>query len=164
MAIEKLTSEKLPMVVDLLKSFYPEHNIFGKDDNEIVEYLASLMGKAQYQGIMSEVPMYAYFDGEDVKGFLALIHENGTLDGKHRVWKYRHLAFNDDDVGKELVTFAEQQIMDMSATAKVELTISETEAGHALYCDLNYEEEGKLDNHYRWGETTYVLSKSFGQD
>ena len=69
--------------------------------------------------------------------------------------------FVSEDVGKGLLSFAEEELQKGSATSKVELSLAEGEKGIDFYRAQGYEQEGALKNHYRWGETCYVLSKSF---
>ncbi|MEE9525698.1 MAG: GNAT family N-acetyltransferase [Candidatus Woesearchaeota archaeon] len=156
--IRKIEEKDLNEVVQLLKKFFPEHNRFSKSDEEIVDYLKKLMHKPSYQNISDETPMYIY-DDNGIKGFLALVHFDGTSDGLHRIWKYKHLAFENEEIASALVDEAEKIIKRLSESVKVELTIAETEKGIDFYKSKGYEVEGTLKSHYRPDELCYILGK-----
>jgi len=161
MAIRKIDENDLPSVVPLLKSYFPKHNRFNKPESEVIDYLKDLMHKPSYQSISHETPMYIYEEDSKVKGFLALVHFDGTSDGTHKVWKFKHFAFESEDIASKLLAEAEKIARKSSKTAKIELTIAETEKGIKFYKSNGYKQEGALKNHYRFGETCFILSKSF---
>mgnify|MGYP001579545610 FL=1 len=77
------------------------------------------------------------------------------------MWKFRHFAFETETIALELLSEVENIVRNSSKTSKIELTIAETELGIDFYKRYKYEQEAELKNHYRWGETCYVLAKSF---
>ncbi|MGM5488672.1 MAG: hypothetical protein ACQESG_07010 [Nanobdellota archaeon] len=146
MAIRTPTDDDLEAMAALYKQFFPTHNIFSGGD--VVTYLTEEAHRHE---------MLVFDDGA-VRGGLFLVKQQS---GEHTRWKFRHFAFDDEAAGAELLAEAERRVADASDTAKVELTIAENEPVD-FFKKHGYEQEGTLANHYRWGETCYVLSKSFG--
>ncbi len=136
----------------LYREFFPTHNIFQGDQGEVVAYLRQESGKSEL--LLSEV-------GGSVKGALFLAKTGQDSGGSHTRWKFRHFAFETVQVAQELLKEAEKRVSGASDTAKVELTIAETEEGLDFYKARGYVQEGVLQNHYRWGERCFVLGKSF---
>lgn len=129
-------------LAELYKEFFPTHNIFQKDN--VIDYLKEQAEKDQL------------LTNENAALFLVNLQS-----GEHQRWKFRHFAFTDETAAKDLLEQAENLIKEKSKTAKVELTIAESEQKINFYKNNGYQEEGKLTNHYRWGETCFVLGKSF---
>lgn len=146
---DKSDFEKL---VPLFKGFFPIHNQFQKPKSEIIKYLTERA---------AENTFLVYDEGGTIKAALFVVQNGKSADGKHTLWKYRHFAFQSQQVAAALLREAEKRVQKSSPTAKVELTIAENEPGIAFYKAQKYVQEGALENHYRWGETCFILSKSF---
>ncbi|PIN76564.1 hypothetical protein COV17_01990 [Candidatus Woesearchaeota archaeon CG10_big_fil_rev_8_21_14_0_10_36_11] len=148
MAIREAQKQDYEQLVELLKSFFSTHNIFQKEKKDIITYITT-----QKETVLVN-------DQENkIVGTVFLVVEKD--EGTHTRWKFRHFAFNDKDNGKELLTEAERRVRAHSDTAKVELTIAENEKSMNFLKEQGYKEEGALHNHYRWGETCFVVGKSF---
>lgn len=141
-----------PKLVQLYKSFFKTHNIFQQEEEKIVNYLTESSAKNNL--LVAE-------DANEIKGALFLVNIGASEDESHKRWKFRHFAFANKEIAAELLTEAENIIKEQSKTAKVELTLAETETGIEFYKEHSYEQEGTLKNHYRWGENCFILSKSF---
>ncbi len=152
MVIRTVKTKDFQQLVQLYKQFFPIHNQFQKNDTEIILYLKE---QAQ-QNIFLILE-----DHQNLKGALILVLQGQNKEKTHLLWKYRHCAFASEKDAMELLTEAEKRIRKISPTAKVELTIAENEKGIKIYTKKGYIQEGKLKNHYRWGEACYILSKSF---
>ena len=59
-----------------------------------------------------------------------------------------------------LLEEAERRVKKLSNTSKIELTLIDSE-NLDYYENKGYKKEAVLENHYRWNETCYILSKSF---
>ncbi len=134
------------------RSFFSTHNIFQQSDKKILPYLAAQA---------SEHQLLIYEDRGVVKAGLFLVQTGANADSSHRIWKFRHFAFPSDDIGSRLLALAEDCARSASTTAKIELTIAESEPGKEFYLNHGYVEEGVLNNHYRPREKCYILGKSF---
>ena len=152
MAIRNIIETDYKSLASLMKSFFSVHNQFQKPDNLVIKYLKE-------QAKLNELIVYDYKGA--INGALYLVTLHTTLDRTHTLWKFRHFAFDSEDIGKNLLDHAEKIVKKSSRTSKIELTIAETEPGMNFYKSNGYEVEGMLSNHYRWGENTYILSKSF---
>ncbi len=139
-------------LVELYKNFFSKHNIFQKNNEEIISYLKEQAEKDQ---------LLVYEEESKIKGAMYLVKTKETADGSHKVWKFRHFAFENEDIAKKLLNEGEKRIKEQSQTSKIELTIAESEPGIEFYKKNGYEQEGALKNHYRWGEICFVLGKSF---
>ncbi len=139
-------------LIRLYRSFFSVHNIFQQPDEEIIKYLQEQAQKNEF---------VVYEENSQVKGALILVQKGENVDGTHKIWKYRHFAFESEDIASQLLEEAEKIISGKSKTAKVELAIAENERGKEFYQAAGYEQEGMLKNHFRWGETCYILAKSF---
>ena len=144
MAISQIHKDDVSKVIPLFKEHFKTHNIFSKPDEEITVYLENLI---------ETCPLFA---GENCALFIV---KKGGNDS-HGIWKFRHFAFNEDDEAVALLAFAEKYISEQLPTSKIELTIAQTEPGHDFFLKCGYTQEGALENHYRWGETCFILSKS----
>ncbi len=145
--VQEKDYEKL---VPLFKKFFPVHNQFQKTKEDIISYLK---GQAKDNELI-------VYDDKGIKGALFLVSFGQSSDGSHKLWKFRHFAFENEDIGSKLLKEAEKIIKQKSKTVKIELTIAETEPGKGFYLENGYKQEAALTNHYRWNETTFVLSKS----
>jgi len=137
-------------LVPLFKKFFPVHNQFQLPKEKIIFYLKE-------QSKTNELIVY---DDNGLMGALYLVKFGESSDGSHKLWKFRHFAFENEKIGSSLLKEAEKIIKQKSKTVKIELTIAETEPGKEFYLANNYKQEAKLTNHYRWNETTFVLAKS----
>ena len=152
MTIRTVNAKNFCSVVELYKAFFPIHNQFQKKEGEIIQYL-----KKQAK----ENLFFVLENQQKITGALILVLQGQNKEKTHLLWKYRHCAFVSEKEAKELLNGVEKRIRTKSPTAKVELTIAEKEKGKEFYIKNGYILEGKLKNHYRWGETCYILSKSF---
>ncbi len=137
-------------LVKLFKKFFPVHNRFQQSNEEIISYLKEQASK-------NELVVY---DDNGIKGALFLVNFGQSSDKTHKLWKFRHFAFETENIGSQLLTEAEKIIKQKSKTIKIELTIAETEPGKEFYEKNNYKQEAELTNHYRFGETCFILAKS----
>jgi len=154
MVIRMVEERDFEKLVELYKSFFKTHNKFQQSNEEVVLYL-----KEQSQ----ENELIVFDDNGSLRGALFLVNFGQNADGSHKLWKFRHFAFENEDVASELLDEAEKRVKKSSATSKIELSIAETENGINFYKSKNYEQEGALSNHYRWSETCFILSKSFSK-
>ncbi|MBT5739499.1 hypothetical protein HOI26_00225 [Candidatus Woesearchaeota archaeon] len=139
-------------LVELYKNFFPTHNRFQEENGKIVSYLKEQASKN----------LLLVFDQDKIKGAMFLVNFGSDSNNSHKLWKFRHFAFDDENVAKELLQEAENKVQESSQTSKIELTIAETEPGKEFYLNNGYQQEAALINHYRWNETCFVLAKSFG--
>lgn len=154
MTIRNAQEKDFTKLAELYGSFFRAHNIFKKSKNEIVKYL-----KAQAKE--NELVVY---DGQGtLQGALYLVNFGQNAEDSHKLWKFRHFAFKSVNTASRLLDEAEKRVKKVSKTAKIELTIAETEEGISFYKSKGYQQEGALSNHYRWGETCYILSKSLSK-
>ncbi|MBU0456595.1 MAG: hypothetical protein KKD75_00460 [Nanoarchaeota archaeon] len=136
----------------LYSSFFTTHNIFQKSEDEVISYLKESSSKHK---------LIIFKDNDEVKGALFLVNFGTAENGLHKRWKFRHFAFTSEEIATDLLLEAEKTIQNASKTAKIELNITETEESIDFYKQHGYEQEGELKNHFRWGETCFVLAKSF---
>jgi len=146
MTIRNVQEQDYEKLVSLYKEFFPTHDIFQKEDNEIITYLKNVKE--------------TFLVDDELKGALILVMIGQNKEGTHKRWKFRHFAFKDEVVGKELLVEAEKRVKENSETCKIELNIAETEPGKEFYLNNGYEQEAALKNHYRQGETCFILGKS----
>ena len=139
-------------LVKLYKSFFGTHNIFQQDESKVIIYLKEQARDNEF---------IVYEEKNELKGALIIVKTGQNSDATHKIWKYRHFAFESEKIAALLLKEAEKYISKQSKTAKVELTIAENEKGIDFYKENGYKQEAALSNHYRWGETCYILSKSF---
>ncbi len=154
MIIRIVQEKDFVKLAKLYRSFFSAHNIFQKPSKEVVRYL-----KEQSQ----ENDLIVYEEKGSLKGALYLVNFGQNADGSHKLWKFRHFAFEAEDIASQLLDEAEKRVKKASKTLKIELTIAESEKGINFYKSRRYKQEGVLSNHYRWGESCYVLSKSFSK-
>ena len=152
MTIRNIQDEDFEKLVGLYKSFFSTHNRFQQSNEKIISYLKEQSEKYD---------LIVYDENGSLKGALYLVNFGQNADGSHKLWKFRHFAFESKDIASQLLDEAEKRVKESSDTSKIELTIAETEEGIDFYKLKGYEPEGALLNHYRWGETCYVLSKYF---
>ena len=141
-------------LTELYRSFFSTHNIFQKENKEIIKYL-------QEQAKENELILAE--EESKIVGALFLVLEGKNIDGTHQRWKFRHFAFQSEKAAEELLLEAEKRVQNNSSTAKIELTIAENEKGQKFYLNNGYKKEGVLKNHYRWGESCFVLGKSISK-
>lgn len=152
MAIRGIKEEDFKKLVRLYKLFFNTHNIFQKTEEEVITYL-----KNQSE----ENALIVYDANNSIIGALFLVNFGQNDNGSHKLWKLRHFAFESLTIAQQLLEEAEKIIKSSSQTSKIELTIAETEKYLDFYKSNNYNVEGTLSNHYRFGETCFILSKSF---
>ncbi len=151
MGIRNLHETDFVELVALFKSFYPKHNIFQGFSDEVIEYLRTL----------ARVHKFLVFEEEDfVKGVVIMQKRSETREGRHKLWRLKHIAFETEEIGAALVKEAEKRIEADSQTVKLEIFVAESETVLGFLKGLGYKQEAALENHYRWHETCFVLSKS----
>jgi hypothetical protein len=151
MTIQQVVPENYESLIKLLKDFFPVHNRFKKSDEDIKSYLENVANRCDF--LVNVVD-------EEVKACTVLVKIDQNAEGTHKVWKFMHLAYSDEESAKELLAHAEELIQTKSETAKIELRIAENEPCLDFLKSQGYEQEGELKNHYRWNETCFILSKS----
>ncbi len=139
-------------LASLYAHFFKVHNLFQRGRAFIADYLKAEAGKNE---------LFVFEEGGLVRGALFLVKSGENSSGSHQRWKFRHFAFESESVAEKLLAEAERNVKAACKTAKIELTIAETEEGIDFYKKHGYVQEGSLKNHYRWGETCFVLGKSF---
>lgn len=160
MHIAKANPKQLPQLIGLFKLSYPRHNIFTLSKEEISHYLSLQAQKHLFLTLIEE-------DEKGVEHLLAasLVVKTGeSQDKNHTRWKFRHFAFVAPEHGATLLKECEKHVFLSSISSKIELTISESEAHLNFYKKQGYHQEAALSNHYRWGETCFILSKSFKRE
>lgn len=151
MIIRKIEEDDYGKLVELYRTFFETHNRFQQSEGHIINYLKE-------QGKENEI--FIFEEEGNIKGALILVLKGQNVDSSHKVWKFRHFAYDSESVALSLLKYVEEKIKERSPTAKIELTIAENENGVEFYRVNGYEQEGALKNHYRWGETCFILSKS----
>ncbi|MBN2881137.1 hypothetical protein JXM83_03720 [Candidatus Woesearchaeota archaeon] len=149
MEFRKATNDDFCNVAQLYKQFFGLHNVFTKPIENIVSYLEEQVTKSEL--FVAEI---------DKKLFCAvfLVNKGGN---EHKLHKLRHFAFESDSIGLEMLNWLEKIVMERSTTAKIEVTIADGEKGFEMYKRAGFILEGSLSNHYRHGEITFVLGKSY---
>jgi hypothetical protein len=150
MAVRQAKESDYPKIAELYKGFYHVHNVFEDTIPHITKYIKSLATKGELL-IYGEKEILA-------AGFLI----EKTRTSTHKLWKLRHFAFKTRIAGKNVLKAAEEIARKSSTTSKVEISIACSECGLDFYKQNGYSEEGRLVNHYRFGETTTILGKSIG--
>ncbi len=154
MPIRRAEEEDFEQLTSLYRSFFETHDKFQREKDIVIQYLRK-------ESLEHE--LYVYDEDSMVKGALILVNTGVNKDGSHKRWKFRHLAFEREEVAIALLTEMESRVREESDTAKVELTIASSEEALDFYKKWGYKQEGALSNHFRFGETCFVLGKSFGQ-
>lgn len=149
--IRKIQEADYQQVADLYKEFFPTHNIFQEDKDIVTAYIR--------KESLEREDFLVYEEDGMIKGALILVLLEKSYD--HTRWRFRHFAFTSEEAAEKLLQEAEKRVKESSKTAKVELTIAESEKGMEFYKKNGYEQEAALKNHYRWGETCFILGKSF---
>ena len=142
-------------VAQLLKEFYPTHNLFNQTEDKIATYL-------QTESINHKL-LICKNENKEIVASSFVVKTGESSDQSHSRWKFRHFAFVSEAAAKELLTASEDLVKGQSKTAKIELTISEREKSLSFFESNEYKKEGSLANHYRWNESCYILSKSFSK-
>jgi len=138
-------------LVELFRKFFTTHNIFQQSDKKIIIYLKKQSEKNK---------LAIYEENNEIKAACFLVNFGQNKESTHKLWKFRHFAFTSEEAASKLLEEAENKIKESSETSKVELTIAENEKGIDFYKSKGYEQEAELKNHYRFGETCFILSKS----
>jgi hypothetical protein len=152
MGLREASTKDIPLLISLYKSFFDLKDLFLQDDEKISNYL-------ELQIMRHKVLVFE--ESGLLKGAVILVNVSQNATKTHKVWKYRHFAFDSLGIAKQILEHAESHIKNQSDTAKVELIIPEHEEGLEFYKNNNYEHEAALKNHYQWDETSFVLGKSF---
>jgi GNAT superfamily N-acetyltransferase len=139
-------------VAVLYCSFFKVHTMFQRASDIVEAYVRK-------ENLERE--LWVYDDSSVITGALVLVNTGVNEDGSHKRWKFRHLAFERENVGAALLTFFESRVSKESDTVKIELTIAASEQWMNFYQRRGYVIEGQLSHHYRWGEMCFVLGKSF---
>ncbi len=138
-------------LVSLYKSFYPKHTLFSQEKGDVIIYLKKMHKKH---------PLLV-FDGEEIQG--ALFLEKKNQDGDHSLWRLKHFAYLSEDAAVSLLKDAKMFLQDQSKTVKIEMSIAESEPFVPLLENNGFTKEGVLQDHYRFGETTYLYGKVLGE-
>ncbi|MAG60780.1 hypothetical protein CL619_03260 [archaeon] len=159
MHISRAEPKHIKQLITLFRAFYPKHDIFHQEIPKISHYL-SLQARQNQFLVVQE----ASENNEVQVTAAAIIIKTGeSVDKNHTRWKFRHFAFSNETAGLALLKECEQYVHQQSKTAKIELNIAESEAQLNFYKEHGYHKEATLRNHYRWGETCFVLGKSLKQ-
>jgi len=149
MTIRKAMPSDYDQLVKLYKQFFPVHNIFQRDKDNVKRYLQN----------QAKDHIILVLEDPEIKAAVILINKFSTPDNSHKVWKLRHFAFPANIYAEQLLTEAEEIIKKKSKTAKIECSIAETEKSIDFY-KKHFEQEGVLNNHYRMGETCFLFGKT----
>lgn len=153
MVVRKGKDNDVKKLVKIYQNFFPTHNIFSGSDKKIILYL-----KQQ----VKEHTLLVFEDyARVIKGALFLVNFGKSADATHMLWKFRHFSFETERIALQLLLDAEKRVQKASKTGKIELTIAENEQGLDFYKSQKYTVEGRLSHHYRYGETCFILAKSF---
>ena len=157
MKIGNGTPKQLPQIIHLFKNFFPRHNIFCKDNHSIAEYLTNLAQTHILITATNEDP-----DTMQVEVLAAtfIVKRDQSQEGKHMRWTFKHFAFSNQEAAKELLKHCEEYVNNQSLTTKIELSIAESESCLHFFKEQRYTQQAELTNHYRWGETCFILGKS----
>ena len=152
MPIRPVKNPDFKKLILLYSHFFKKHTIFQQSAKRIIGYLKEQAKKDT---------LLVYDEKGKIGGALFLVQAGQNADGTHKIWKLRHFAFENNEIALQLLKEAEKRIKKSSKTAKVEVTIAETEKRIDFYKKNGYKQEGILENHYRYGERCYILGKSF---
>ena len=152
MTIRLVKDSDYQKLTELYRTFFSTHNIFQQSDKIVIIYLKDQAKKS---------PLLVAEEKGALVGAVLLYQFGQTPDGSHRLWKFRHFAFTTEHIATELLKAAEDYVKKLSKTAKIELTITETEKRKEFYLKHGYVQEGILKDHYRPKEKCYILGKSF---
>lgn len=152
MEITKSIKEELKELVPIYKSAFKVHNIFTKNNSEILKYLE---GQAKQN---------VFLIAKDEKILGGLLLKKIRTVKTHSLWKINHLAVSvdarDNGVGVALMKEAEKRVKTESETAKIEIYVAYNEkVTLPFYKKLGFIEEGELMSHYRYNESVFVLGK-----
>ena len=144
----KPSKQELISLIKIYKSSFKVHNILTKKEKDLLIYFK---GK--------EILI-----AKDKEVLGGLMIKNTEKHKTHKTWKINHLAVSEKHRGKgiamSLVKRAEKEIKSKSKTAKIEVSVAETEKQILKFWKkLKYKLEGKLRSHYRHKELVYVLGK-----
>ena len=150
MTIREAKEKDFENLIKLFRNFFPTHNIFQKSNEEILPYLKE----------QSKENKLIILEEKSIRAALFLVNFGQNSEGSHKLWKFRHFAFGSEEEASKLLEESEKVVKNSSKTSKIELTIAKNEKGMEFYKSRGYKQEGKLENHYRLGETCFILSKS----
>src|SRR3989338_11384201 len=152
MVLKQVQEKDYIHLVKLYKSFFRIHNIFSGNKNVILKYLKEQAQKNE---------LIVFEEKSSISGALYLVNFGQNDDGSHKLWKFRHFAFDSNNIALKMLNEAEKRVKRASKTSKIELTIAENEVGIEFYKNNGYRIEGQLTHHYRYVETCYILAKGF---
>ena len=152
MEIRTAESKDYVEIAKLSKYFFPVHNIFQKTSKEVMKYLGS-------ESMKSKLIICTKDDKVLAACFIVTTDKN--FDGTHMRWKLMHFCYYHESAAILLLRESEKIIKKSSKTAKIALTIAENEKALIFFKKEGYIQEGELKNHYRHGETSYILGKTF---
>ncbi len=153
MVVRSIEEKDYIVLSEMYKSFFPTHNIFSKSTDLAIAYLRKEALEREDFLILEE--------NGGIKAALVLVLLGKSADNSHMRWKFRHFAFVDENSAKILLDEVENKVKKTTDTTKIELTIAENEKGVEFYKNNGYLVEGELKNHYRFGESCFILGKSF---
>ena len=159
MHISKAHPSQIPKIIKLFQSFYLRHNIFQQKPEIISKYLIK---QAQLYPLLI-VEEIVTKDTKKIAAVTFIVKTGESEDQTHFRWKLQHFAFTNINAAQALIEESESYIKKQSITSKIELTIAESESNLHFYESQKYDKEATLRNHYRWGETCFVLGKSLKQ-
>lgn len=154
MKIETYDKGSSSKFIELAKEVFPEHNIFGKETYEIIDYLE----KKNFENRVHGGGVFFAYEGKTLVGggLLRIVQ----VSGSHALVKYNHVIGRTDIIKEKIIAFFDTRILKANfQSVKVEVGLSEKETDLEIYEKLGFEIEGKLMSHYRYGEMTYILGK-----
>jgi ribosomal protein S18 acetylase RimI-like enzyme len=141
--------EDLPQLIKVYKEAFKIHNIFKKSEKEIIKHWES-------SKVEPDDFVVALKDGKVVAGCLVTMQYVES----HTLARIKHIAvaeaFRGKGIGRAIMEKAEEII----GTGKIEIHVAENEKiALPFYKKLGYKQEGILSDHYRKGESCYLLGK-----
>ena len=156
--IEKPNEDDIKQLAKLYKDVFTVHNIFTKPDKEVLDYLDNVDGEI----------LVAKENGKVLGGCLI---EYTKSQYSHSLWRIKHLAVSrekqHEGVGSVILEEIEGMIKERISikdvkSAKAEVHVSENEKESiGFYKKHGFVIEGELKDHYRKGETCFILGKSY---
>ena len=152
--IRKARNEELKGLIPIYKKGFAKHGIFSKPDKEILHY----MEKAEGDFIIA-------ISKTENKVLGGLLIVKNMPDTGHTLARFKHIViaeeFQGQGIGKSLIKYSEREI----GNGKIEIHVSDNEK-YALefYKHMGYRIEGELPDHYRLGETCFILGKTLKND
>ncbi|MBU1976745.1 MAG: hypothetical protein KKA62_02190 [Nanoarchaeota archaeon] len=153
--MEKTLVNYLKDLIPILKKEINPHNIFQKNEDEVLTYLLN---------IQKEHEFFIALINEKVIGGTVLEKKDESIRGDHKVWKLKHFALSEDiekNTEKEIISEIENRLKKKSKSLKIQVNLSEKETrAIELFKRNNYKKEATLDNHYRINEKMFIYAKS----